>query len=119
MNQEPNTLLSKNTDTQPPVMLVTGSAKRIGAAIIRAAHTQGYRIIIHCHRSEKEANSLADQFNKSRANSAVVIVADLAVVNHGAALENFVKNIMEAFGQLDVLVHNASRFYPSPLGNID
>ncbi|GAB3241430.1 pteridine reductase [Psychrobacter pacificensis] len=119
MNQEPNTLLSKNTDTQPPVMLVTGSAKRIGAAIIRAAHTQGYRVIIHCHRSEKEANSLADQLNKSRANSAVVIVADLAVVNHGAALEDFVKNIIEAFGQLDVLVHNASRFYPSPLGNID
>ena len=119
MNQEPNTLLSKNTDIQPPVMLVTGSAKRIGAAIIRAAHTQGYRIIIHCHRSEKEANSLADQFNKSRANSAVVIVADLAVVNHGAALEDFVKNIIEAFGQLDVLVHNASRFYPSPIGYIN
>ncbi|MEZ7502731.1 pteridine reductase [Psychrobacter sp. Arc29] len=119
MNQESNALPSKNTDTQPPVMLVTGSAKRIGAAIIRAAHSQGYRVIIHCHRSEKEANSLADQLNKSRANSAVVIVADLAVVNHGAALEDFVKNIIEAFGQLDVLVHNASRFYPSPLGNID
>ncbi|WP_289116028.1 pteridine reductase [uncultured Psychrobacter sp.] len=119
MNQEPNTLLSKNTDIQPPVMLVTGSAKRIGAAIIRAAHTQGYRVIIHCHRSEKEANSLADQLNKSRANSAVVIVADLAVVNHGAALEDFVKNIIEAFGQLDVLVHNASRFYPSPIGYIN
>ena len=119
MNQEPNTLLSKNTDIQPPVMLVTGSAKRIGAAIIRAAHTQGYRVIIHCHRSEEEANSLADQLNKSRANSAVVIVADLAVVNHGAALEDFVKNIIEAFGQLDVLVHNASRFYPSPIGYIN
>ena len=119
MNQEPNTLLSKNTDIQPPVMLVTGSAKRIGAAIIRAAHTQGYRVIIHCHRSEEEAEYLANQLNETRSASAAVVVADLAVVNNDTTLDVFVKNIIGTFGQLDVLVHNASRFYPSPIGYIN
>ncbi len=119
MNQEPNTLLSKNTGIQPPVMLVTGSAKRIGAAIIRAAHTQGYRVIIHCHRSEEEAEYLANQLNETRSASAAVVVADLAVVNNDTTLDVFVKNIIGTFGQLDVLVHNASRFYPSPIGYIN
>ena len=114
----------KYNPTQPinphaPVMLVTGSAKRIGAAIIRAAHKQDYRVIIHCHHSEQEANALADDLNKNRADSAMVIVADLAVVNNSKTLQQFANNIMQAFGQLDVLVHNASRFYPTPLGSIE
>ena len=106
-------------NTHAPVMLVTGSAKRIGAAIIRAAHKQGYRVIIHCHHSEQEANALADDLNEDRADSAMVIVADLAVVNNSKTLQQFANNIMQAFGQLDVLVHNASRFYPTPLGSIE
>ncbi|WP_352337682.1 pteridine reductase [Psychrobacter sp. 16-MNA-CIBAN-0192] len=102
-----------------PVMLVTGSAKRIGAAIIRAAHSQGYRVIIHCHHSEHEANALADTLNHSRPNSATIIIADLAIVNNDADLRQLVTNILAAFGQLDVLVHNASRFYPTPFGYIN
>ena len=101
-----------------PVMLVTGSAKRIGAAIVRAAHKQGYRVIIHCHHSMQEANALADELNDTRDHSAVVIMADLAVVNNSETLQQFTQNIMQVFGQLDVLVHNASRFYPTPLGSI-
>ena len=101
-----------------PVMLVTGSAKRIGAAIVRAAHKQGYRVIIHCHHSMQEANALADELNDTRDHSAVVIMADLAVVNNNETLQQFTQNIMQVFGQLDVLVHNASRFYPTPLGSI-
>ncbi|WP_440465295.1 pteridine reductase [Psychrobacter sp. ASPA161_6] len=117
MNQKINTSLTENTVA--PVMLVTGSAKRIGAAIITAAHRQGYRVIIHCHHSEQEANALADELNENRADSALVIVADLAIVNDSSALSQFIQNIMESFGQLDVLVHNASRFYPSQLGSIE
>lgn len=104
--------------TSAPVMLVTGSAKRIGAAIVRAAHKQGYRVIIHCHHSMQEANALADELNDTRDHSAVVIMADLAVVNNSETLQQFTQNIMQVFGQLDVLVHNASRFYPTPLGSI-
>ena len=106
-------------NTHAPVMLVTGSAKRIGAAIIRAAHKQGYRVIIHCHHSEQEANALADELNENRADSAMVIVADLAVVNDTSTLSQFIQNVIGSFGQIDVLVHNASRFYPSPLGSIE
>ena len=104
--------------TSAPVMLVTGSAKRIGAAIVRTAHKQGYRVIIHCHHSVQEANALADELNDTRDHSAVVIMTDLAVVNNSETLQQFTQNIMQVFGQLDVLVHNASRFYPTPLGNI-
>ena len=119
MNPESNIFPADNTNDDAPVMLVTGSAKRIGAAIIRAAHSQGYRVIIHCYHSQDKANCLASALNKSRSNSAVVIVADLAVVNHDNSLDGFVKNIIGAFGRLDVLVHNASRFYPSPIGSIN
>ncbi len=117
MNQAPHAMPLANHHS--PVMLVTGSAKRIGAAIVRAAHHQGYRVIIHCHHSEQQAKELATELNYIRANSAAVVVADLTVVNDSAALHVFVKDIIETFGQLDTLVHNASRFYPSPLGSID
>ena len=117
MNQKSNP--SQPINTHDSVMLVTGSAKRIGAAIIKAAHHQGYRVIIHCHHSEQEANTLADQLNENRADSAAVIVTDLTVVEDPNALSKFVENIINTFGQLDVLVHNASRFYPSPLGSIE
>ena len=101
-----------------PVMLVTGSAKRIGADIIRAAHAQSYRVIIHCNNSQQQAQKLADELNTIRVNSAAIVVADLAIANHEIDLKNFVKAVIECFGQLDVLVHNASRFYPTPIGDI-
>ena len=101
------------------VMLVTGGAKRIGAAIIKMAHASGYRVIIHCHHSEQDATLLANTLNQIRKNSAAIVTTDLAVVNDATSLTHFVQTIMSVFGQLDVLVHNASRFYPSPLGHID
>lgn len=119
MNQNLHTNTAKVVNTSAPVMLVTGGAKRIGAAIVKTAHQQGYRVIIHCHQSEQEANALAAQLNNSRKDSATVLVADLSVVNEPSNLSNFASNIIDSFGQLDVLVHNASRFYPSPLGHID
>ena len=116
MNQTLN--LTQSLTTSSPVMLVTGSAKRIGAAIVRAAHNRGYRVIIHCNHSEQAAQTLANELNKNCPYSAAIIVADLAVVNHSETLETFVQAIMQVFGQLDVLVHNASRFYPTPMGDI-
>ncbi len=102
-----------------PVMLVTGGAKRIGAAIIRTAHAQDYRVIIHCYRSQEQADILAFELNHNRPNSAAVIVADLAVVNNDSALTTFTQIVMAQFGRLDVLVHNASRFYPTPIATIN
>ena len=76
MNQESN---SHTANSDAPVMLVTGSAKRIGAAIIKAAHHQGYRVIIHCYSSEQEAKILAAKLNHTRTDSAAVVVADLSI----------------------------------------
>lgn len=119
MNQVSTHTEVLNTLTLAPVMLVTGSAKRIGAAIIRAAHNQGYRVIIHCNHSQQEANALADMLNHSRTNSAAIIIADLTIINDPAHLNQFSQTILEQFGQLNVLVHNASRFYPTPFGHIN
>lgn len=105
-------------DNKAPVMLVTGSAKRIGAAIVRAAHAHGYRVIIHCYHNQSLADSLASELNSIRANSATILVADLSIVNNQAKLSEFVQRVIRPFGQLDVLVNNASRFYPTPLGDI-
>ncbi len=102
-----------------PVMLVTGSAKRIGAAIIRAAHQQGYRVIIHANNSVQQAQQLCDELNHNRPDSAKLLISDLSLVNNKASLEKLVASLIAAFGQLDVLVHNASRFYPTPFGRID
>ncbi len=111
------TITLKNDEM--PVMLVTGSAKRIGAAIIQAAHYQGYRVIIHCRQSVQQAQALAAKLNTAREHSAAVIAADLSLINDVDLLEQFVQKIIHAFGRLDVLVHNASRFYPTPLSTID
>ncbi|MGM8898447.1 MULTISPECIES: pteridine reductase [unclassified Psychrobacter] len=122
VKSDTNPSIDVNNDhsySDSPVILVTGSAKRIGAAIIRAAHHQGYRVIIHCHRSEQQAIALANQLNEIRDNSAAVVVADLAVVTDSHLLTQFVQSVIDRFGQLDVLVHNASRFYPTPLNSID
>ena len=70
MDPKSNTLPADNTSDDAPVMLVTGSAKRIGAAIIKAAHKQGHRVIIHCYHSQNEADNLARQLNNSRLASA-------------------------------------------------
>ncbi len=101
-----------------PVILITGSAKRIGAAIIRAAHEQGYRVIIHCNNSQQQAQQLVDELNDICTASAAVVIADLAIVNDGDSLKQFAQTVIGTFGQLDVLVHNASRFYPTPIGSI-
>jgi len=113
-----NMTSSFSQKTDAPVMLVTGAAKRIGAAIICAAHDQGYRVIIHCHQSHQDALHLAKKLNAKRDNSAAVIKADLVLVNCPQKLQQFTQTVIRTFGRLDVLIHNASRFYPTPIGDI-
>ncbi|OOS07899.1 pteridine reductase [Moraxella cuniculi DSM 21768] len=97
------------------VALVTGGAKRIGAAISRLLHQHGYRIIIHYHHSSLEATNLVLTLNTARPNSAAMIQADLQIVNDRVLLAQFVQNCCEFFGGIDVLVHNASSFYATNL----
>lgn len=97
------------------VALVTGSARRIGAAIVRELHAAGYRVAIHCNRSRDEAEALATALNAGREGSAVVVTADLLDTD---ALPRLVDEVVTEFGRLDLLVNNASSFYPTPLGKI-
>jgi pteridine reductase len=98
-----------------PAVLVTGAAKRIGAAIARALHAGGAQVALHCHRSRAEADALAAELNGARAGSAAVVQADLL---DARSLPRLVGNAAAAFGRLDALVNNASSFYATPLGSI-
>ncbi|GAB57921.1 pteridine reductase [Rheinheimera nanhaiensis] len=95
-----------------PVAFITGSAKRLGRAMIETLHQQGYRVIIHCNQSRDEADTLANQLNQQRSQSAVVLQANLLDEAGWPALFAAVKT---SFNRLDVLVNNASGFYPTPL----
>ena len=97
------------------VVLITGAAKRIGAALARGFHAQGANVAIHYHRSAEAAESLRDELNRTRANSAISISADLL---NTARLPGIVDQVVGDFGQFDVLINNASTFYPTPLGSI-
>jgi len=95
------------------VALITGAARRIGAACARLLHARGLSIIVHYHHSESEALVLVDELNTLRAASASAIEADLLVASEVAQLATEARR---RFGNIDVLINNASSFYPTPLG---
>ena len=96
-----------------PVALITGGARRIGAVIAQSLHQAGYQVIIHYHHSETDARALAHSLNQRRAHSAAIISADL---NQFAELESLITQARRQWGRLDVLVNNASSFFPTPVG---
>lgn len=97
-----------------PVALVTGAAKRVGAAIARALHAAGYEVALHCRRSRRELDELAAELEGQRPHSVLVLQADLDDVE---MLPDLVGATLERFGRLDALVNNASTFEPTPLPN--
>lgn len=97
------------------VALITGAAKRIGAEIARTLHADGAFIVIHYGQSQTEAQALSDSLNRIRPNSSMLYQADLGDVS---AIEVMVDAIVSFTGGLDILVNNASGFYPTPLGQI-
>lgn len=101
---------------QGKVVLVTGGAKRVGAAICRRLHAAGAQLAVHYRSSEQEALTLQKELNKLRPKSAEVFQADLLDMR---ALPKLVHKVIKKFGQLDALVNNASSFYATPLADID
>jgi pteridine reductase len=96
--------------------LVTGAAKRIGAVIARTLHGAGSNVAIHYNRSATEADELAAELNRRRAKSAFTVAADMRDI---AAVERMAAQVLERTGgRLDVLINNASNFYPTPIGTI-
>jgi pteridine reductase len=96
-------------------IFITGSAKRVGAAIARTLHAAGSNVIIHCNQSRKEGDALVAELNTSRAKSAALVQGDLLAAN---ALKGLIDQAHSHFGRLDGLVNNASSFYATPIGKI-
>jgi pteridine reductase len=95
--------------------LITGAARRIGAAIATRLHAAGARVAIHHRDSAREAAELAVTLNGLRADSARIFQADLLSL---AAPDALVTSLIEWAGQLDILINNASTFYPTPVGSV-
>ena len=100
---------------QGRIILITGGAKRVGAAICRRLHAAGARLMIHYRRSAGEARLLQAELNHARADSVALIQADLLDLNK---LPGIVDRTLQTFGRLDALVNNASSFFPTPIGEI-
>jgi pteridine reductase len=96
-----------------PVVLVTGGARRVGAAIVRHLHAAGCAVAIHFRSSADEAEALAQELNAARADSAAIFPGALEDDATPGAL---IAAVLEHFGRLDGLVNNASAFYPTPIG---
>jgi pteridine reductase len=95
--------------------LITGSGRRIGATIAERLHAAGAKIAVHYFQSSGPAEELADRLNAVRGNSAFAIGADLRSV---AEITRLVEQVVARAGRLDILVNNASSFYPTELGSV-
>jgi pteridine reductase len=104
-----------NDDNTVKTVLITGSAKRVGAVTAETLHQAGYNVIIHCRMSRQDADNLAEKLNKLRPNSARVVQADL---NDETVYNHLIEQAYQCWGRLDVLINNASSFYPTPVGSI-
>ena len=104
-----------NENLTGKVALVTGGAKRVGAAICRRLHAQGASLMLHHRASVAEARALQQELNSQRADSVALIQADLL---NSASLPDLVKTTVKKFGSLDVLINNASSFFPTAIGEI-
>lgn len=100
--------------TPRPVALITGAARRLGAAIARRLHGAGHDLVLHYRHSAAEMRALAGELDAARAGSVLVVQADLAEFDRIAEL---VARAIGRFGRLDALVNNASSFAPTPLGS--
>jgi len=95
--------------------LITGAARRVGAAIARRLHAAGASLVVHYQSSHREAHALQDELNAVRPQSVSLVQADLLDV---AGLAELVKTTVAQCGRLDALVNNASSFLPTPVGEI-
>jgi len=97
------------------VALVTGSARRIGAVTVRTLHQAGATVVVHYRSSSTEAEKLAQELNDLRPDSCYLQQAELADIEQ---LKQMIENIVKQLGRLDILINNASSFYPTPLKTI-
>ena len=100
-------------DLSGKVALITGAARRVGAEMARTLHREGMNLALHYHTSHKEARMLQNELNELREDSVVLIQADLLQINK---LASMVKDATSRWKRLDVVINNASTFYPTQIG---
>ncbi|MFC5527399.1 pteridine reductase [Rhodanobacter ginsengisoli] len=96
-----------------PVALITGAGRRVGAVIARTLHAAGYDLALHYRRSADDARALAQELERQRSGSTLLLQAELADID---ALPAMLGQLLSHYGRLDALINNASAFYPTPLG---
>jgi pteridine reductase len=96
-------------------VLITGGAKRIGARIARTLHAEEMNLVIHFNTSSDAANELCSELNSIRNDSAIAIGSNLT---NQTEVESLITKVIETTGKLDVLINNASTFYPMPIEDI-
>ncbi len=99
--------------SESPVVLITGAAHRIGATTAKLLHQNGMNIVLHYRGSREQAQAVQKELNDKRENSVILIQADLHITNGLPAL---IEESVKAWGRLDVLINNASSFYPTKIG---
>jgi pteridine reductase len=103
----------ENNSLTDKVALITGGARRLGAAIARELHGQGMRLVLHYRASDADAHALQRELLAARPDSVLLVKGDLLDVHKIAAL---IFETANTFGRLDVLVNSASTFFPTPVG---
>ncbi|MDZ7751889.1 MAG: pteridine reductase [Gammaproteobacteria bacterium] len=107
-------MTNHNDQPETRVALVTGGSQRIGAAIVRVLHGAGMDVALHYRRSRDAALRLVAELNTARGDSAALFQADLREIRQ---INQLVDAVVEWRARLDLLVNNASTFYPTPLGH--
>ncbi len=102
-----------NQNNQNKVALITGGSRRIGAAIATILHENGFNLALHYRNSRADAQALQKRLNDKRADSVILIQADLHITQ---GLNTLVKSTVDSFTRLDLVINNASSFYPTPIG---
>lgn len=102
-----------STSTAHPVALITGGARRIGATIANTLHNAGYNIVLHYNRSAEEAEQLVAHLNSKRTGSVICVQADLSDMQ---CVNDLASATLTKWQRCDVLINNASSFYPTPIG---
>jgi pteridine reductase len=106
---------NETSDLRDRVLLITGGARRVGAQIARTLHGAGANVLLHYRTSAADAKRLAAELNAQRPGSAAIHAADLQAPDAPTAI---VAAALREFGHIDILINNASVFYPTPIGQI-
>lgn len=96
------------------VILVTGGARRVGAAICRRLHSKGAKLVVHYRDSSIDAQRLKQELEQQHPDSVELLQADLLAIDK---IPELINQVILRFGRLDALVNNASSFFPTPIGD--